>query len=411
MRKNYGNMVDCQVKHSIFIDVITKLDTEVFTQKAGRLYPPISQLLSLEKRLALCTATIVISDEIPDYKQLERLFWDNVNHIYGTGFFADEPQWQPNIFIPIRVWESLLYPYIQFYKNYNPSFNIYDFLFITAAISAWRYIQPVNNIEKYVYQRLLLDKDGRYLDGYLLNYYYQWTSVITTPGLKYQDKNLYGFFIHQNEVVYNGVNTKILILVFSYEDVDSNIDEDEALYSMKNWADYVVLKYESNVVSPVETSIIGSNIQVNSDSIELVGQMISLFNFSIHPKTDTYNHRGFIVQPTYNDTIDSFLSSYRKNKGMPVRRGVGKFPAGQSKRDTLYHVHAPSCPRLFESGTNYGFSSRMNKISKLSNTKFEELHWEKSETGLKLKQSRLYGPETEKQLLNSLNSYFYRSIS
>lgn len=130
------------VKDSIFADVISKLNAEVFTQKAGRLYPPVSQLLALEKKLALCTASLVKSVDIPDYKQLERLFWDNVNHTYGTGYFAEIPKWGSNIFIPLQVWESVLQPYALFYKNMNPEFNFYDFAFTTAALSAWRYSNP-----------------------------------------------------------------------------------------------------------------------------------------------------------------------------------------------------------------------------------------------------------------------------
>lgn len=394
------------VKDSTFFDVISKLNAEVFTQKAGRLYPPVSQLLALEKRLALCTATLVKSEDIPDYKQLERLFWENVNHTYGTGFFAEEPQWAANIFIPMRVWESLLYPYTQFFTKHNPSFNFYDFAFITATISAWRYSQPVLKLENDVYKSLLNDSNGAYIDGFLLNYYFQWTNFIHTPGLRNAEKPLYGFFVHQNEVVFNGVPTKVLVIVFSYDNNDPNINEQESLYENKNWNDYVVLRYEINAIHSIKDSLIGSNIPVDADLFILIGQMLSLFNFSIHPKTDIYNHRGYLMQPTYNDTIDSFLSSYRKHKGMPIRRGAGKGTTNQ-KRETLYHVHAPSCPRLFETGVNSGFISRMHKISHIANKSFEEIHWNKTETGLKLISSNLYSQETETKLLQSLNFYFY----
>ncbi len=394
------------VKDSTLFDVISKLNAEAFTQKAGRLYPPVSQLLALEKRLALCTATLVRSEDIPDYKQLERLFWDNVNHTYGTGFFAEVPQWTPNIFIPMRIWENLLYPYTQFYTKYNPKFNFYDFAFITATISAWRYSQPVLKLEADVYKALLNDSNGAFVDGFLLNYFYQWTNFIHTPGLSYAGNSLYGFFVHQNEVVFNGVNTKVLIIVFSYDNNDPKINEDEALYSSKNWNDYVVLKYETNTILSIKESMINANIAMDAELIILIGQMLSLFNFSIHPKTDIYNHRGYLSQPTYNDTIDSFLRSYRKHKGMPIRRGVGKSPSNQ-KRETMYHVHAPSCPRLFDTGVNSGFISRMHKISHIANKSFDEIHWKKTDTGLKLLTGSLYSQEIETKLLQSLNFYFY----
>lgn len=392
---------------SIFADVITKLNAEVFTQKAGRLYPPVSQLLALEKKLALCTASLVKTEDIPDYKQLERLFWDNVNHTYGTGYFAEVPQWGSNIFIPLRVWENQLQPYSMFYKKLNPEFNFYDFAFTTAALSAWRYSQPVLNIESDVYRTLLGDENGRYVDGYLLNYYFQWTNFIHTPGLEHNDKPLYGFFAHQNEVLFNGKMVKVLVIVFCYEGVDSNISPEEVSSGTSNWGDYVVFEYSIDSIKTIQESLIGTNLKGNPELLILLGKMLSLFNFSIHPKTDIYNHRGYIMQPTYNDTIDSFLSSYRKHKGMPVRRGAGKSSPSSQRREVLYHVHAPSCPRLFDAGLNIGFVSRMHQNSQLANQTFDNLHWLKTNTGLKLISSALYTQEVETKLINSIQNYFY----
>lgn len=395
------------VKNSTYFDIISKLNAEVFTQKAGRLYPPVIQLLALEKRLALCTAALIKSNDNADQKHIERMFWDNVNHAYRTGYFADEPQWTSNIFIPMHLWENLLYPYVQFFKTYNPNFNFFDFAFITATLGSWRYSQPVLKLEDDVYKILLNDKDGAYVDGFLLNYFFQWTTFIQTPGLHYLDNSLYGFFAHQNEIVFQGMNTKILIIVFSYVDDEVQINEKDTLYNTKNWNDFVVLRYEINSIKSVKDSLISSNITVNEKLIELVGKMLSLFNFSIHPKTDIYNHRGYLMQPSYNDTIDSFLNSYRKQKSMPIRRGVGKHQSSHKRKEVLYHVHAPSCPRLFETGSNTGFVSRMHKISPLANKTFEETHWKNTDTGLKLATSRLYSEATEVKLLKSLNAYFY----
>lgn len=395
------------VKDSIFADVISKLNAEVFTQKAGRLYPPVSQLLALEKKLALCTASLVKSVDIPDYKQLERLFWDNVNHTYGTGYFAEIPKWGSNIFIPLQVWESVLQPYALFYKNMNPEFNFYDFAFTTAALSAWRYSQPVLKLENDVYRTLLNDENGRYVDGHLLNYYFQWTNFIHTPGLGHNDKPLYGFFAHQNEVLFNGNNVKVLIIVFCYEDTEANISDEDALSLTSNWGDYVVLEYRTDTIKTIKDSLIGTNLKGSPELLILLGKMLSLFNFSIHPKTDIYNHRGYLMQPTYNDTIDSFLSSYRKHKGMPVRRGVGKSPSSNQRREVLYHVHAPSCPRLFDTGLNTGFVSRMHKSSHIANDHFNTLHWLKTDTGLKLISGSLYTQETETKLIKSIQNYFY----
>ena len=53
------------MKDSIFADVISKLNAEVFTQKAGRLYPPVSQLLALEKKLA----SLPMAESVVKYKK------------------------------------------------------------------------------------------------------------------------------------------------------------------------------------------------------------------------------------------------------------------------------------------------------------------------------------------------------
>lgn len=121
------------MKDSIFADVISKLNAEVL-RKSWSLIPSCQSIIGTGEKLALCTASLVKSEDIPDYKQLERLFWDNVNHTYGTGYFAEIPKWGSNIFIPLQVWESVLQPYALFYKNMNPEFNFYDFAFYDCSV-------------------------------------------------------------------------------------------------------------------------------------------------------------------------------------------------------------------------------------------------------------------------------------
>ncbi len=118
--------------------------------------------------------------------------------------------------------------------------------------------------------------------------------------------------------------------MFCYEDTEANISDEDPLSLTSNWGDYVVLEYGTDTIKTIKDSLIGTNLKGSPELLILLGKMLSLFNFSIHPKTDIYNHRGYLMQPTYNDTIDSFLNSYRKHKGMPVRRGVGKSPSKQS---------------------------------------------------------------------------------
>lgn len=60
-----------------------------FYAKSWSLIPSCQSIIGTGEKLALCTASLVKSVDIPDYKQLERLFWDNVNHTYGTGYFAE----------------------------------------------------------------------------------------------------------------------------------------------------------------------------------------------------------------------------------------------------------------------------------------------------------------------------------
>lgn len=391
----------------IFDEVLKRIDAEVFVKKTGKIYPPVGQLLAIERKISVCTREITYNDKA-DQKILDRLFWDNVNHVYGTGFFDDSPKWNANIFIPMNVWETILYPYILFYTEHNPEFKAYDFGFITATLSAWRYTLPIFKIEPDIMNRLLEDLEGRYIDGYLLRYFNQWTTFIQTQNVVLNGKPIWGFFVHQNEIMFNNELTKILIMVFNYEeDVVVPTDHSEFLKKTDPWSDFVVFKYEYDKVSEVSSNIIHSNIRIDEEALASISKLISLFNFTMHPKTDIYNYLGQLSCPPYHSTIDSFLRSYRENKAKPIRRGVGKLPSSANKKETFYHVHAPSNPRILDVGSNFAFNSRIHDISKFAVKGFKDLHWQKTDTGLKLIQSQLYSEKDKSSLLSSINKYFY----
>lgn len=390
-----------------FDEVLKRMDAEVFVKKTGKIHPPVGQLLSVERRISVCTGEITYNNKA-EQKLLDRLFWDNVNHVYGTGFFDDSPQWTANIFIPMRVWETILYPYIAFYTEHNPEFKAYDFAFITAALSAWRYTLPIFKIEEDIMKRLLGDPEGRYIDGYLLRYFNQWTTFVQTQNVVLNEKPIWGFFVHQNEILFNNELTKILIMVINYEgDAVVPVDRSEFLKSSDPWAEFIVFKYEYDKVSDIGSNIIHTNIKIDEKTLMVIGKLFSLFNFTMHPKTDIYNYLGQLSCPPYHSTIDSFLRSYRENRAKPIRRGVGKLPSSSNRRETFYHVHAPSNPRILDAGSNFAFNSRMHSISKLAVSDFEDIHWKKSNTGLKLIQSQLYSDKDKSSLLQAINKYFY----
>ena len=64
----------------IFDEVLKRIDAEVFVKKTGKIYPPVGQLLAIERKISVCTREITYNDKA-DQKILDRLFWDNVNHV------------------------------------------------------------------------------------------------------------------------------------------------------------------------------------------------------------------------------------------------------------------------------------------------------------------------------------------
>lgn len=394
------------VKNNVLSKMIDAVNAEVFTQKAGKLYPPVSQLLSLEKKISKINELFFNANNGLEKKLIDKMFWDSVNNTYGQGFFDENPQWSSNIFIPMPYWENILQPYINYYKKQYNNFNSLDFIFSTATLSAWRYSQTIFTIDKDIV-KLAKDENGQLIDGNLLNFFSQWTSFIATPGIQINQKKLHGFFIHQNEVVFNGQMTKILILMINYADQSNPVGDPE---SKEYWGDYIVFKYELGQVNTVENSIIHHNMNLNAENLSQIKYLIGLFNISLSPKMDIYNHHGFLTQASYHEIIDSFMNSYKKNKAKdmakPIRRGAGKLNTSFSnlKKESLYHVHAPSNPRLLTLGSNIGFIERMNQYKRNG---ISTIYWSRGQYGTSIQQENSYSQDMVFSFQKELNDFLF----
>ncbi len=133
------------------------------------------------------------SNDYPDaWKQIET---------FRSGKGKDLPGWPDWCFLPMAAWYSIVSAELQVDRIALPMIPDVARL---AALGAWRYTQGIYKLDTELFSAVSVTVPSGSLPTDVLYHLPEWSLYIDTPGLKWMESEMYGFFAHLEHDVNTG---------------------------------------------------------------------------------------------------------------------------------------------------------------------------------------------------------------
>lgn len=157
----------------------------------------------------------------------KKWYWSTLNQaILKNKMNIAHYSWHESIFIPTAIWMEI------FNKELQPALaginseklmdkNLTAFICSLMVLSSWKNSQGNFLIDDYCLDRMFRHTEASIVSTEHLNNIEEWTIYIPLKDVKFNDKPVYGFYVHKNNLNAYGRNKKadIIIIAFNMGDV------------------------------------------------------------------------------------------------------------------------------------------------------------------------------------------------